>query len=65
MKIRLTCDRFDGVALRCAGDEIDLPAPEAYRMLAGGTAEPVEPAAPETCTRPAPRAAARPRKNTH
>lgn len=43
MKVRLTFDRVTNYAFQQAGEVIDLPEREAYRMIAADQAEAIEP----------------------
>lgn len=42
LRIRLQTDRYSGGAIEYAGDEVELPAAEAQRLIAIGQAVPLE-----------------------
>lgn len=58
MKVRLTCDRAGRTGYYLAGEVLDVPEPEARRMVLAGLAEPfieaAAVAAPENAARPRP-----------
>ena len=60
MRVRLNTDRAGDGFYQAAGEIVDLPEREAYRMIESGQAEPVEPesaamATAETTTLDSPR----------
>lgn len=50
MKVRLTTDRVTDYAYQQAGEVIDVPEREAYRMIAAGQCEAYEPEAAAVAT---------------